>query len=147
MKTVAKELAYVSLLLAGIVIFSYAQSSTTPVIGVGGPTAKSIVLLAPTTGQTNYAQLSYPSQAKITRVSCATDAGTVTINFDIRSESTPNTAGSNVLSSALVCGTSSAFTTSIQNSLVLPNAPVNLQISAVSGTPNVLRIHVNANPQ
>lgn len=104
---------------------------------------KSITLFTPTTADTNKVQIYWPGTTTLTRVACSTDSGTVTIQFDERAEATPNTAGTNSLTSSLVCDTDSQVTTSFSDASIAVNVPWNLQITAVSGTPGVLRINVN----
>lgn len=96
----------------------------------------------PTTADTNKLQSYFPSTATIVRIVCSTDTGTVSINFDERAETTPNTAGTNTLSSALVCDTDSQITTTFSDSSIATRVPYNLQITATSGTPTIVRIHV-----
>jgi hypothetical protein len=102
----------------------------------------SIVIFDPTTADTNRVQHKFPSAVTLTRLSCSTNTGTASINFDERAEATPNTAGSNVLSSALVCDADSQATSTFSDAAIAANAPLNLQITATSATPGVVRIHV-----
>jgi hypothetical protein len=102
----------------------------------------SLVIFDPTTADTNRVQHKFPSAVTLTRLSCSTNTGTASINFDERAEATPNTAGSNVLSSALVCDTDSQATSTFSDAAIAGNAPLNLQITAASGTPGVVRIHL-----
>jgi hypothetical protein len=76
----------------------------------------------------------------LTRLSCSTDNGTATVNFDIRQESTPNTTGTQVLSSPLTCTTSTGSTTAIANSYVPSLSPVALLVITANGA-SVVRIH------
>lgn len=105
---------------------------------------KSINIISPTTSETNKAQYEYATAATITEVSCSTDTGTVTIQLDERARATPNTAGTDVMTSTLVCDTDSQTTTTFTNAGIAADVPVNLQITATSGTPGVVRIHVEA---
>jgi len=102
----------------------------------------SIVIFDPTTADTNRVQHKFPSAVTLTRLSCSTNTGTASINFDERAEATPNTAGSNVLSAALACDTDSQTTSTFSDAAIAANAPLNLQITATSGTPGVVRIHI-----
>lgn len=106
------------------------------------PVSKSITLLSPTTGETNKIQLTWPGTVTLQRIACSTDTGTVSINFDERAVATPNTAGTNTLGSALVCDTDSQVTTSFSDTTVAADVPHNLQVTATSGSPTVVRIHV-----
>lgn len=105
---------------------------------------RSINLLVPATGDSNRIQIYYGQNVTITRIACSTDTGTVDINFDERAEGTPNTAGTNVMSSNLQCTTSTATQTSFANAGIAADVPLNLQIASVASSPNVARIHVKA---
>jgi hypothetical protein len=105
---------------------------------------KSIVIFAPAASDSNMVQLYFGEAVTLARLACSTDTGSVTINFDTRAESTPNTAGTNVLSSALSCATTTGTATTFASSAVAADAPLNLQIASVSGSPNAVRIHVKA---
>jgi len=105
---------------------------------------KSIVILDPATSQTDKIQLKFANAVTLQRVSCSVDAATdVTIQFDERAEGTPNTAGTNVLTANLVCTTSTGSTTSFSNAGMAADAPLNLQIVSVTGSPTVVRIHID----
>lgn len=147
------------LLLACLLLFpslSYAQSrtlidglNTTFDYGTAGQIkpkiaiTKSITVFSPTTADSNKIQWYWPGTTTLTRVACSTDSGTVTIQLDERAEATPNTAGTNSLTSSLVCDTDSQVTTSFSDATIAANVPHNLAISAVSGTPGVLRINIS----
>lgn len=106
--------------------------------------SSNITIFDPVTGDTNRVQLKRKDAVTITRVSCSVAAATsVTIQFDERAEATPNTAGTNVMTAALVCDTTNGgITTSFTNAGIAAGAPLNLQITAVTGTPGTVRIHV-----
>jgi hypothetical protein len=104
---------------------------------------KSVIILNPTTSETNLVQLKFPLATTLTRVSCSTNTGTVTIQLDERAEGTPNTAGTDMLTSALVCDSDTEATTSFSNATADADDPVNLQITATASTPGVVRIHVD----
>ena len=103
---------------------------------------KDVTILTPTTADASMVQLTFPEAVTITRVWCSTDTGTATIQFDERAEATPNTAGTDVLTSPLVCDATSEATTSFANATIALRVPMNLDIDATSGTPGVVRIHV-----
>jgi hypothetical protein len=105
---------------------------------------KNITILAPTTGDTNKVQLQWPAAVTLQKIGCSTDTGTVSIHFDKRSETTPNTAGTDALSAALVCDTDRQVTTTFSSAGVAANQVLNLQIASASGSPAVVRIHVLA---
>jgi hypothetical protein len=102
----------------------------------------SIDIPSPATSDTNLYQHKFGTAVTLTRISCSTDTGTVGINFDVRAEATPNTSGSNVLSSDLSCTTTTGVTTSFSTAAVAANVPLNLQVNSASGTPGIVRIHV-----
>lgn len=107
---------------------------------------KTVTVLDPVTGDTNKAHIYWPSEVTLDRIACSTapTAATVSINFDERAEATPNTAGTNTLSADLVCDDNTEFTTSFADAVIAGDVPHNLQITATSGTPTVVRIHVRA---
>lgn len=88
-------------------------------------------------------QFRLPFAGTVTSISCSVKAATsVSINLDERAVSTPDTSGTAVLTSALVCDTDSAVSTTFTNATLAANVPVALTISAVSGTPDTLRVHI-----
>lgn len=103
---------------------------------------KDVDIFLPTTADTNKVQIKFAQAVTLQRVSCSTDTGTLDLQFDKRAEGTPNTAGTNALTGTLQCTTSTAASTSFSSAAVAADAPLNLQISATSGTPNIVRIHV-----
>lgn len=109
---------------------------------------KDITITSPTTALTNLAQIYWPSANSgmtLIKVECSIDAGTsVTIQLDERAVSTPNTAGTNSMTSALVCDTNSQSTTSFSDSAIAGAVPHNLQITGVSGSVGAVRIHITA---
>jgi hypothetical protein len=105
---------------------------------------KSIVIFTPGTADSNMVQIYFGQAVTLARIACSTDVGTVSVNFDARAESTPNTPGTNVLSSALSCTTTTGATTAFASSGLAADSPLNLQIASVSGTPGAVRIHVKA---
>jgi len=106
---------------------------------------KSITILSPVTGFTNQVQLEFGQAVTLTEVSCSVAAATsVTIQLDERARATPNTAGVDVLTGTLACDVDSQTTTSFSNATIAADVPLNLQITAVSGTPGAVRIHIKA---
>lgn len=87
-------------------------------------------------------QLKFATAVTITRVSCSVDSGTATIQLDERGETTPDTAGTDVMSSTLACDTDMQGTTTFDNASIAADAPLNLDIDATSGTPTKFRLHV-----
>lgn len=77
----------------------------------------------------------------ITKVQCSDSAGTTTIQLDERVQATPFSAGTDILTSALACGTGIASTTAFDNSAIAANAYVSLDIdSVVSSTSTIITI-------
>lgn len=112
--------------------------------GSGLTLVKSINIDTPATSVTNKYQFTWPHAITLTRVWCSVDTGTVTIQLDERAEATPNTAGTNSLTSAIVCDTDSQVTTSFSDAGIAADVPHNIQITATSGSPTVVRLHVKA---
>ena len=105
---------------------------------------KSITLFDPVTGDSGRVQIMFDEAVTITRVACSVKAATsVTVNLDERAAATPDTAGTDVLSAGLACDTNEEVTTSFANAGIAARVPVALTISAVSGTPDTLRVHVS----
>ena len=84
----------------------------------------------------------WPNAYTIQRVSCATDTGTVTIQLDERAESTPNSAGTDVMTSTLVCDSNNQATTTFTNATIDANDPLNLDIDAIASSPTNVKIWV-----
>jgi len=111
---------------------------------------KSFNILTPTASDTNLVQMAFAQAITITRVYCSTDTGTATMNLDERAEATPNTAGTDVLSAAIVCDTgtrtscaSGCDVNTITNATIAANVPLNVQIGSVASAPNVVRFHID----
>lgn len=112
---------------------------------------KSLSLLAPVTGDSGQISFQLPRDSSISRVSCATigAATDATINLNKRAEATPGTSGTNALSAGLVCDTDSQTSCSagctvdtINSAAVTARSLVTLVITAVTGTPTALQVHV-----
>lgn len=105
---------------------------------------KSITIFDPVTGDSGRIQFEFPAAVTITSITCSVKAATsATINLDERSQATPDTSGTAVLTSDLACDTDSATSTTFSNASIAANVPVALTISAVSGTPDTLRVHIS----
>jgi hypothetical protein len=105
---------------------------------------KSITLFDPVTGDSGRIQFEFPAAVTITSITCSVKAATsATINLDERAQATPDTSGTAVLTSDLACDTDSATSTTFSNASIAANVPVALTISAVSGTPDTLRVHIS----
>ena len=81
--------------------------------------------------------------ATLQRVWCSTDQGTLSINFDVRTEAAPDTPGTNILSSNLVCNSTTATANTFAVGVVPQYAPLNLQINAAAGSPGIVRLHIS----
>jgi hypothetical protein len=101
-----------------------------------------MTIFDPVTGDSGRVQIALPNAVTITRVWCNVKAATsVTINLDERAEGTPDTSGTSVLTSNLVCDTDGANSTTFTNAGITARAPIALLLTAVSGTPDTLRVH------
>jgi hypothetical protein len=100
----------------------------------------------PAVGDSGKFQHKIGYDGKITRISCSTDSGTVAINLEVRSEATPNSAGTAVLAVALSCTSSTASTTTFSAATFAANAPIALMIPNSSGA-GLIRVHVHVQPQ
>ena len=78
----------------------------------------------------------------IRRVSASTDQGTCTFQLDERAEGTPNSSGTDILTAPLVADTDTESTTAFDNAEIADNALISLDIDAVTGSPGVVRIHI-----
>lgn len=96
-----------------------------------------------TTGDDAWVQIKPATAITISRISCSCDSGNVTIQFDERAEGTPDSAGTDVMSAALVCDTDTQSTTSFDNAGIAADALINLDIDAVGGTPTKFRFHID----
>ncbi|HEY4682744.1 MAG TPA: hypothetical protein VIH17_05785 [Candidatus Acidoferrales bacterium] len=109
---------------------------------------KSMVLFDPVTGDSGRIQWEPGKAITITRVYCSVKAATsVTVNLNKRVETTPDTAGTDVLSAGLVCDTnaqtscaSGCDVATITSAGVTARQIAALTISAVTGTPDTLRV-------
>jgi hypothetical protein len=102
----------------------------------------SIAIAEPADTMDGLVQMTFPSAVTITSVACSTDTGTVDIQFDERSNSTPNTGGTDVLNAALQCDNNEAVTTSFANAGIAADQPLSMDIDAVASAPTKLRIFV-----
>jgi hypothetical protein len=103
---------------------------------------KEISIKNPGTSNSGDHQLMFSSDVTVVRVACSTDTGTATIQFDERVSTTPNTSGTDVMNSALVCDNDQETTTSFANSSIAARQPMNLDIDAVASSPTQLRIFI-----
>ncbi len=104
-----------------------------------------LVLESPVVGDDAIIQHKFPSAVTITRISASTDTGIVYFQLDERAEATPNTAGTDVLSSSLAADSNSEASASFANAGIAADVPLSLDVDTVSGSPTVLRIHIDYN--
>lgn len=95
----------------------------------------------PTPADTGKFQWKPKNGLTLTRISCSVDGGTVSVNLEIRTESTPNSPGTLVLSTPLVCPSFTADTIIFANAHVSSSSPVALAVSTTTGSPGIVRIH------
>ena len=96
-----------------------------------------------TTTDNPAAQHKFATAITITRISCSTATGTVSIQLDERAEATPNTAGTDVMNLVLVCDTNTEATTTFANAAIAADVPLSLDIDAVSVEDADVRIHID----
>lgn len=88
-----------------------------------------------TTGEVYGIKLPY--NCTFQELSASTNQGTVTFNVEIRGETTPNTAGTDIISSDLVADNNQEETTTFSTATATRNQRLTLVISAVSGDPTI----------
>jgi hypothetical protein len=101
----------------------------------------SMNLESPVVGDSGVFQWKPKHPVTLTRISCSTDAGSVSVNLDVRTESAPNVPGTSVLSAPLSCTPTTGITTTFAQAVLPAETPVALDIASSSGA-NVVRIHV-----
>src|SRR6266566_2246661 len=88
-------------------------------------------------------QFTPKSALHVSLVYCSPDLGvSATIQFEERQASTPDVAGTPLLVNPLVCGPSGATTTAFVNNRLVGGNPVALIITAISGSPGIVRAAV-----
>ena len=102
----------------------------------------SIALIDPTTAEDDKVQWMYGTAVTFTDVDCSTDTGTVTIDMDHRVITTPNTVGTDILTGTIVCDTNNQPDGGFADATIPANVPVNLSITATSGSPGTVRIFI-----
>ena len=100
------------------------------------------ILESPTAADLGLIQHKVGLEMTIRRVSASTDQGTCTIQLDERTEALPNTSGTDILTSPLVADNTSESTVAFANAVIADNNIISLDVDAVSGTPGVVRIHI-----
>jgi hypothetical protein len=105
---------------------------------------KSLTVFDPAIGDSGRVQLMFDEPVTITRVACSVKGGTsTTIQLDERPASAPDSSGIAVMTAALVCDANQKSTTAFANAAIAARVPVALLISAVSGTPDTLRVFIS----
>jgi len=96
----------------------------------------SITIKNATTTANPAAQRYNPVAITITEIGCRTDSGTSSIQFDERTIS-GNSAGTDVMSSGLVCDSDTATTTSFANSSIAADTWLSLDIDSISSATDI----------
>ncbi len=98
---------------------------------------------APVTGDDGDFQVEFPAACTLIEVACNVQAATsVTINLYERARATPETGTTNMITTSPICVTGGDVETAFDDAALAANVPLALGISAVSGTPALLRVHV-----
>ncbi len=103
---------------------------------------KSIAIIDPTVTEDDKVQWMHGKAVTYTDVDCSTDQGTATIDMDHRVITTPNTVGTDILTGTIICDSDNQADGGFADATIPANVPVNLSITAVSGTPGTVRIHI-----
>ena len=97
----------------------------------------------PVTGDDGDFQTEWAAACTLQEVACNVQAATsVTIDLYERARATPESGTTGMLTTPLVCDTDGAVTTSFTDAALAANVPLALGITAVSGTPALVRVHV-----
>lgn len=100
-------------------------------------------LPAPVTGDDGDYQIESPVACTLIEVACNVQAATsVTINLYERARATAETGTTNMITTSPVCVTGGDVETAFDDAALAANVPLALGVSAVSGTPALLRVHV-----
>ena len=113
----------------------------------GIPDTKNFSISGVTEDSDNLVQPQWDYDINITEVCGSTDTGTVTIQFDERGETTPNSAGTDVLTSNLVADNNQQCTTAFDNEGILATSVLNMIVVATSGSPTTLRVRISSEHQ
>ncbi len=104
---------------------------------------KSFDLPDPVTGDDGDYQVEFPAACTLQEVACNVQGGTsATVDLYERARATPDTGTTGMLTTPLVCTTTGAATTSFTDAALAAKVPLALGITAVSGTPALVRVHV-----
>lgn len=93
-----------------------------------------------TTG--DYIAIKIENNYTVTEVSAYTNTGTVTFNIEERAETTPNTSGTDVMTSDLVADTDQQETGTFSNAAIARNAWLMLNVTSITGDPTAFGVTV-----
>lgn len=103
----------------------------------------------PAAADDNIIQIESAGAFTITEIACSTDAGTATINFNENVNTTPDTAGTAILSADIVCDTgrqsscaSGCDVNTISNGTIAAGNLISMVTTSVASSPTKLRIHI-----
>jgi len=103
----------------------------------------------PVAADDNLLQIEPAGAFTITEVACSTDAGTATINFNENVNTTPDTAGTAILSADIVCDTgrqsscaAGCDVNTISNAGISAGNLISVMTTSVASSPAKLRIHI-----
>lgn len=104
----------------------------------------SFSIISPTESDDGFFQAEMAEAITLTTIACWTDAAgqTVTIQFDERGSTTPNSAGTDVLTTPLECDSDRAESSAFDNAVIAAGAILSMDVDTVSGTPGVVRVSV-----
>ena len=103
---------------------------------------KNISIINATTTQNPIAQLYFATPVTITEIICSTANNEIAIQLDERASTTPNTAGTDVMSAAQTCDTNTEATTSFSNAAIAKDAPLSLDLDSMTAATDTLRITI-----
>jgi hypothetical protein len=103
----------------------------------------SIALINTTTTRNGAVQWKAPTAVTITQVDCSTNGATVTIGLDERALTTPDSAGTDIITGgSIACDSNNQSTASFDNAGIAAEATVSLDIDSVANATTSLRIHI-----
>ncbi len=128
------------------------QSVSRPQTGGGGTTGGASAVSTfnwqtPTTGDSGKWQAYFYRPVAIAKVYCSTDGlGTVSINLQIRPDTSPNTTGTTVLSAPITCTGTGASTATILNNSIPASSSLGYLVTpivtATTGSAGIVRVAV-----
>lgn len=90
----------------------------------------------------SFSGIKLPNDYTVTEVAAYTNTGTVTFNIEERAEATPNTSGTDVMTSDLVADTDQQETGTFSNATLDRNDWLILTIVSISGEPTIFSVTV-----